>query len=71
MVINPKKLKDARGTRSRIEVAKALGLTRQQVFYYENGTSEPPLSVLSKMLFLYDVTFEEVVDEKKFAKSLN
>lgn len=71
MVINSEKLEKARGNRSRNDVAKAVGVTRQQIWHYENGVSEPPLSVLSKMLFLYGVSFEDVVDEKKFAKSLN
>lgn len=71
MVINPEKLEKARGKRSRNNVAKALGLTRQQIFNYEKGASEPPLSVLSKMLFLYDVKFEDIIDEKNFAQSLN
>lgn len=71
MVINPEKLKKARGIRSRIAVAKELGISRQQIFHYENGTSEPPISMLSRMLFLYGVKFEDVIDEKKFAKSLN
>lgn len=71
MVINPEKLEKARGNRSRSEVGKAIGVSRQQVFYYEKGESEPPLSVLSKMLFLYNVKFEDVIDEKNFAKSLN
>ncbi len=71
MVINPEKLKKARGRRSRISVAKALGLSRQQIFHYEKGASEPPLSVLSRMLFLYDTKFEDVIDEKNFAQSLN
>ncbi len=71
MVINSEKLKKARGSRSRNSVAKTLGMTRQQIFNYEKGNSEPPLSVLSRMLFLYDVKFEDVIDEKNFAQSLN
>lgn len=71
MVIIPEKLEKARGKRSRNDVAKALGITRQQVWNYEKGISEPPLSVLSKMLFLYGVKFEDVINEKFFAKSLN
>lgn len=71
MVISPEKLKKARGIRSRSGVAKEIGVTRQQIFYYEKGISEPPLSVVSKMLFLYGVKFEDIIDEKKFAQSLN
>ena len=71
MVICPEKLQAARGKRSRLEVAKAVNLTRQQIFYYEKGKSEPPLSVLSKLLFLYGVEFEDIIDKKKFAASLD
>lgn len=71
MVIDPEKLTKARGVRSRTAVAKELGISRQQIWYYEKGKSEPPLSILSKMLFLYNVKFEDVIDEKIFAKSLN
>lgn len=71
MVISPEKLEKARGNRSRSAVAKAVGVTRQQIWHYENGVSEPPLSTLSKLLFLYDVRFEDVIDEKNFATSLN
>jgi predicted transcriptional regulator len=71
MVISPEKLAKARGKRPRSEVAKAVGVSRQQIWHYETGVSEPPLSVLSRMLFLYGVEFQDVIDEKKFAKSLN
>lgn len=71
MVISPEKLAKARGERPRSEVAKAVGVSRQQIWHYETGVSEPPLSVLSRMLFLYGVEFQDVIDEKKFAKSLN
>jgi predicted transcriptional regulator len=71
MVINPAKLKAARGKMPRKEVAKQVGVSRQQIWHYENGVSEPPLSVLSKLLFLYKKKIEDIIDEDIFAKSLN
>lgn len=70
-VINLDNLKKARGSRSRLEVAIELGVTRQQIYNYEKGLSEPPMSVLCKLVKLYGVSLREVLNEKFLSESLN
>lgn len=65
-VIDLEQLKKARGLRSQSGVAKELGITRQQVWNYENGESEPPLKVLVKMADLYGIRVEQLLAQKKF-----
>jgi transcriptional regulator with XRE-family HTH domain len=69
--IDLEKLKKARGTRSRDEVAKALDLTRQQIFNYEKGKSEPPPSVLLKLTQFYGVGLNDVLLDEFLTTSLN
>lgn len=66
-VIDLEKLKKARGMRSQSDVAKALGLSRQQIWNYENGTSEPPLSILIKLAELYGIRVETLIVQKNLA----
>jgi HTH-type transcriptional regulator, competence development regulator len=68
-VIDTEQLKKARGLRSLNDVAKELGVTRQQVWNYEKGTSEPPLSVLMKLADLYGVRVEKLIRQKNFVQS--
>lgn len=70
-VINLEKLIEARGDRSRSSVAKALGITRQQIWNYETGSSEPPVSVLCALAELYGVQISEFVQQKNFSMALN
>jgi transcriptional regulator with XRE-family HTH domain len=63
-VIDLDQLKKARGIRSLNEVATELGLTRQQVWNYEKGVSEPPVSVLVKLARLYGVRVEQLLTKK-------
>lgn len=63
-VINLDQLKKARGLRSQSDVAKELGLTRQQIWNYETGASEPPLNVLVKMAHLYGTSVEKLLSQK-------
>ena len=63
-VIDLEQLKKARGLRSQSDVAKELGVTRQQVWNYEKGESEPPLKVLMKMADLYGVRLEKLLAQK-------
>jgi len=53
--------------RSQSDVAKALGLSRQQIWNYENGTSEPPLSILIKLAELYGIRVETLIVQKNLA----
>lgn len=68
-VIDLEQLKKARGLRSPSDVAKALGITRQQVWNYEKGASEPPLNVLMRMADLYGIRVEKLIAQKNLAES--
>lgn len=70
-VIDLEQLKKARGLRSLNEVSKAIGLSRQQVWHYENGVSEPPISVLIKLADLYGIRVEKLITQKNLAKQSN
>lgn len=61
----------ARGARTRSEVAADLGLTRQQIWNYEHGVSEPPISVLFKIAELYGVHYNDLLNEKNFTAASN
>lgn len=64
MVIDTEKLKELRGNRSLQDVAEVVGVTKQQIWNYENGISDPPLDKLIKLLAFYGVNFQDVVKEK-------
>lgn len=59
------KLKEARGARSMASVGEVLGVTRQQIHWYEKGKCLPPVDKLLQMIELYDVKFEALLTEKK------
>lgn len=63
-VLDGEQLKKARGLRAISDVATALGLSRQQVWNYESGNSEPPLNVLIRMAELYGVRVEKLLPQK-------
>jgi transcriptional regulator with XRE-family HTH domain len=67
-VIDLEQLKKARGLRSQSDVAKQLGITRQQVWNYEKGESEPPLKVLMKMADLYGIRVEKLLAQKNLSE---
>lgn len=66
--IDREQLKKARGLRSLSDVGSAIGVSRQQVWNYENGTSEPPLTVLVKLANLYGVRVEKLIVQKNLAE---
>lgn len=68
-VIDLEQLKKARGLRSLNDVGKAVGLSRQQIWNYENGDSEPPLSVLIKLADLYGVKVEKLINQKNLVNT--
>lgn len=70
-VIDLDRLKQARGLRSLSEVSKAIGVSRQQVWHYENGMSEPPISVLMKLANLYGVRVEKLIAQKNLVEPSN
>lgn len=59
------KLRAARGARSMAEVGKVLGVTRQQIHWYEKGKCLPPVDKLLLMLQLYKVKFESLLSVKE------
>lgn len=67
--IDLEQLKKARGLRSVSEVGAVIGVSRQQIWNYENGVSEPPLSVLIKLADLYGVRVEKLIRQKNLASS--
>lgn len=56
--IDPAKLRHARGNRGLTESAVAVGLTKQQLWNYENGQGEAPSSAIAKLCLLYQVPIE-------------
>jgi transcriptional regulator with XRE-family HTH domain len=68
-VIDLEQLKKARGLRSQSDVAKELGITRQQVWNYEKGESEPPLKVLMRMAEIYGVRLEKLLAQKNLSET--
>lgn len=65
------RLKQARGLRSQSAVAKAIGVSRQQIWNYENGESEPPISVLIKLATLYGIKPQDMLLQKDLSVSSN
>lgn len=56
------------------EVANKLGIKREVLSYYENGTREIPLSILCKLSDLYGYTtsyFLDEIDEQKLKVRMN
>lgn len=68
-VINTKRLTKARGKMSRSAVAAELGVSRQQIWNYENGVSEPPLSVLFELARIYKTDPQDFIVQKNFARA--
>jgi len=68
--IDPEKLRQARGERGLSESARAIGVTRQQLWNYENDCGEPPSSVIAKLCLLYGVSIQSLVnvDQKTLQK---
>lgn len=60
-VINSQKLKELREGRTLSDVAEQIGVTRQQIWHYENGKSDPSLPVLVKLAALYKVPVEDLL----------
>jgi len=59
------KLREARGARSMAEVGKVLGVTRQQIHWYEKGKCLPPVDKLLLMMQLYKVKFESLLSKQE------
>lgn len=60
---NIEMLKKLRGTMTKVEFAKALGLSKQVYQFLENGRyKEIPLPVVQKLKDRYDLTPEQVLE---------
>ncbi len=69
--IDPEKLRQARGDRGLSESARAIGVTRQQLWNYENDCGEPPSSAIARLCLLYGVSIESLVNaDKKTLKKM-
>lgn len=63
--IDPQKLKAARGERPIQEVAKILGITRQQMWNYEAGERLPPANKLLRLCVLYGIDIADLVKNRE------
>lgn len=54
-----------RANLSILQVSKALGVTRQAIYYAENGTHLPSLRMASRMCVLYNCSFNELIKGEK------
>jgi transcriptional regulator with XRE-family HTH domain len=62
--VDGEKLRRARGLLTLSEVGKTIGVTRQQVWSYENGKSLPSIEKMLLLLDLYNVKLENVLMPK-------
>jgi len=60
--IDPRKLKAARGERGLTEVARIVGISKQQLWNYENGMSELPATTIAKLCLLYQTPIEQLTN---------
>lgn len=60
--IDHQKLKAARGDRGLTEVARTIGISKQQLWNYENGLYEPPSATVAKLCLLYQVPIETLLN---------
>jgi transcriptional regulator with XRE-family HTH domain len=69
--VDPSKLKSARGKRRLTQCAKAIGVTRQQLWNYENAQCEMSSSTFAKLCILYRVSLEAVLNvDEDFLKKM-
>lgn len=62
--VDAEKLRKARGLLTLSDVGKRIGVTRQQVWCYENGRSLPSVEKMIMLLELYDVKLEKLLTPK-------
>lgn len=69
--IDYQKLRDARGERGLTEVARTIGISKQQLWNYENAFSEPSPATLAKLCLLYQIQIETLTNAtEKLLKKL-
>lgn len=52
------KLREARGRRAQAHVARAVGISKQQLWNYENGLHDPSSDVVLKLCLFYKKPIE-------------
>lgn len=62
--VDAEKLRKARGLLTLSDVGKRIGVTRQQVWCYENGRSLPSVERMIMLLDLYNLKLESVLTTK-------
>lgn len=60
--VDPKRLKSARGPRSGADVARQIGISRQQLWNYENGFAPIPSDVLARLCLLYKIEITNLTE---------
>lgn len=68
--IDPQKLVQARGERSMAEVARATGLSRQQLWNYENALFKPSADTVARLCLYYQIPIEKLTNLQGKAKAL-
>jgi len=63
---NLKMIRISRGM-SQEALAKAIGVTQQAIWNYENGIREPDLDTLRKLTEALDCTLEDLIGWKSYA----
>lgn len=58
--IDPLKVRAARGDRKLIDVARAIGISKQSLWSYENGHNEMPAATVAKLCILYKIPIEKL-----------
>lgn len=61
--IFPRALRDARNRMGmrQADAARALGISRQRLWNYENGTAQMPGDLLARLCLLYDVEIRDLL----------
>jgi len=59
--IDPAKLRAARGDRKLSEVARVVGVSRQNISNYEKGHNQPSAVILARLCILYKTPIENLV----------
>lgn len=62
IAINPKKLREARGSRSATAVAETIGISRQHLWQIETGRRKAGSEILAKLCWLYDLSISDIAN---------
>jgi transcriptional regulator with XRE-family HTH domain len=59
--IDPAKLRTARGDRKLSDVARTVGISKQNLSNYEKGHNQPSAVILARLCILYETRIENLV----------